>query len=264
VAPVSASPRALLLAAILLAAAVPGSARAAPLGFTGTLTLQLIPGSIATVVVPASGVAQVTGSPHLASFLLPGGVFGPVTTLIDLGNASGTDLSLAGFQNLGGSFTAGGGPMGFHGIARLCLLFAPCDFANVPLPVAATGTPAAGFGIGGTQMIMGAIDMTAQHAPWAASPPGMTIHTPATVVSTLTFPAGFIHGPASGSASTAAQPGGVVQLVTASKVYTSLTGAYPELPMYAVLNLHFVPEPGTLGLALAAAVGLLAAGRGRR
>jgi hypothetical protein len=120
-----------------------------------------------------------------------------------------------------------------------------------------------GLGIGGTQFTTGAINMTAQHGAWGLTAPGMTIHYPSSTVVTSTFPVGFIHGPASGSASSAAQPSGALQFVTASKVFTSLTGAFPEFPMYAVLNLHFVPEPGTLAFLTAGALALLVAG-GRR
>jgi len=53
-----------------------------------------------------------------------------------------------------------------------------------------------------------------------------------------------------------------VQLVTVSKVYTSLTGAFPDFPLTGILTLHFVPEPGTL-LLLGSGVAVLAA-LGRR
>ena len=92
--------------------------------------------------------------------------------------------------------------------------------------------------------------------------PVMTIHTPNTTISTPVLPGGFAHGPASLTSSTA-QPGGVLQLVTVSKVYTSLTGAFPEMPVTGFLDLYFVPEPGTgllLGLGV---VALAAAGRRR-
>jgi len=62
----------------------------------------------------------------------------------------------------------------------------------------------------------------------------------------------------------AAQPSGVVQLVTVTKVFTSLTNAFPELPIFATLNLHFVPEPSTLMLSAAGIVGLAVASRMRR
>jgi hypothetical protein len=45
--------------------------------------------------------------------------------------------------------------------------------------------------------------------------------------------------------------------VTASKVFTSLTGAFPEMELTGVLTLHFVPEPGTL-LLLGSGVAALA------
>jgi hypothetical protein len=90
----------------------------------------------------------------------------------------------------------------------------------------------------------------------------MTLHTPNSTITIPALPGGFAHGPASLTSSTA-QVGGVVQLVTTSKVYTSLTGASPELPFNGVLRLHFVPEPGTLLMLALGVAGLAAAGRRR-
>ena len=61
----------------LLAIGMTGSARAATLDFTGTLSLRLA--TLPAFVVPGAGTAQVSddGSAHLLSFLLPGGTFGP-------------------------------------------------------------------------------------------------------------------------------------------------------------------------------------------
>jgi hypothetical protein len=111
----------------------------------------------------------------------------------------------------------------------------------------------------------GPVNLTLQHAPWTIGQPTMTLHTPNSNITTpwIAIPGGFAHGPASLTSSTA-QRSGVVQLVTVSKVYTSLTGAFPEAPLIGVLNLHFVPEPGTLLLLGSGVAALALFGRRRR
>ena len=107
--------------------------------------------------------------------------------------------------------------------------------------------------------------VTLQHAPWTIGVPTMTIHTAESNITRPTLPGGFAHGPASLTSSTA-QPGGVVQLVTVTKTYTSLSGAFPELPLIGILQLQFlpVPEPGTLLLLGMGAAGLFVLGRSKR
>jgi hypothetical protein len=176
-------------------------------------------------------------------------------------------LRLTGIENLSGSFGGGAGVMGMQGTAKICIVFDfYCNTVFVPISMGATGTPLVGFGVGGTQAgtFGGGVFLTAQHAAWGLSLPTLTVHGPGTTVTAPPLPSGFIHGPVSSSASSAAQPGGALQLVTASKSTTSLTGALPEYVTWGVLNLHFVPEPGALVLLVAGAAGLLAAGRGRR
>ncbi len=91
----------------------------------------------------------------------------------------------------------------------------------------------------------------------------MTIHTAGSAVTTPVLPGGFVHGPASLTSSTA-QPSAVVQLVTASRVFTNLSAAFPELPITGVLTLHFVPEPGSFTLLALGVLGLTATGWFRR
>jgi hypothetical protein len=248
---------------VLIAIGAAGSAAAATLSYAGTLRLRLEAIATNPILVSGGGTAQVTddGSLHLLSFLLAGGTFGPITTSIPVttqADASAVQLTLLG--NLTGSFSGisggppGGGLMGLQGVLKLCHIFAPCDLLAAPLIPLTPTTGGAGFGIGGSYTDSSAgIDYTFQHAPWTLGQPTMTIHTPSSNVTSPALPGGFAHGPASSTSSTA-QPSGVLQLVTVSKVFTSLTSALPELPVSGVLQVHFVPEPGTRVLLLAGAV----------
>jgi hypothetical protein len=252
-----------------LALGTAGAARAATLDFTGTLSVGL-GRYFPPFVVPGAGTAQLTddGSFHLLSFTLPGGTFGPIgqsLPMTSVATMQSVRLTMAG--NLTGSFGGisggppSGGVMGVQGLAKICIGFAACQISHIPFPLTPTG--GAGFGIGGTRSITGPISLTLQDAPWSLGQPVMTIHTPNSTITTPPLPGGFAHGPASLTSSTA-QPSGAIQLVTVTKVFTSLTGAFPEMPVIGVLNLHFVPEPGTLIL-LGSGVAVLATlGRGRR
>jgi len=71
-----------------------------------------------------------------------------------------------------------------------------------------------------------------------------------------------VHGPASNGASSAANGSGAVQLVTPIFVSTNI-GASAIVPGFGILNLHFVPEPGTLMLLGSGIAGLVAFGRSR-
>jgi hypothetical protein len=271
-----------LVACIALGMA--GTARAATLPFTGTLGInifgmrELLPsppwyGPRIYLTVPGAGSAQLTddGSLHLLSLTLPSGAFGPSTVTFPGSRVAGTGISSLRFtlsQNLSGKFSGisggptGGGPMGLSGVAKVCLTFATSCIANISVPL--TPTPGgAGFGTGGTVTVPGAVSVTMQNAPWTIGQPIMTIHTPNSTITTPMLPGGFAHGPASLTSSTA-QPSGVLQLVTVSKVYTSLTGAFPEVPLSGVLTLHFVPEPGTLMLIGSGIGGLALYGRRKR
>ena len=265
----------------LLAIGVTGSASAATLDFTGTLGINIfgwrdLAGKPVYLAVPGAGSAQVTddGDLHLLSFTLPGGSFGPSTvtrnvepTFVTMVNSLWLTLA----ENLSGSFSGisggppGGGPMGLSGTAKICMGFAGgCPgFVLLPLTPTAGG---AGFGIGGTVSAPGgtaSVPITMQNAPWTIGQPTMTFHTPNSTISIPLLPGGFAHGPASLTSSTA-QPSGVVQLVSVSKAFTSLTGAFPEETLSGILTLRFVPEPGTLLLLGFGVAGLAAYGRRKR
>lgn len=253
----------------VLAMGVAGNAGAATLDFTGTLSLRL--SSLPAFVGPGAGTAQVSadGSAHLLSFLLPGGTFGPISmSLPTTNNASLGSVLLTAAGNLAGSFGGisggppGGGVMGLQGMAKICvLIWVPCQLGHVPLPLTPT-TGGVGFGIGGTRTTTGGgVQVTMVNAPWTIGQPVMTLHTANTNVTSPVL-GGFAHGPASLTSSTA-QPSGALQLVTVSKIYTSLTSAFPEFPLTAVLTLHFVPEPGTLLLLGSGVAALAVVGRRR-
>lgn len=66
--------------------------------------------------------------------------------------------------------------MGLMGLAKICLLFAPCEYASVTIPLTPT-TGGAGFGIGGTATFPFAVAITMQNVPWTLGQPVMTIRT---------------------------------------------------------------------------------------
>jgi hypothetical protein len=249
-----------MLACLVIGTA--GSAGASTLNFTGTLSLRI--STLPQVVAPGTGKAQLTddGSFHLLSLALPGGVLGPATTSIPVTATSGLNsVIFTAIGNLTGTFAGisggppGGGTMGLSGVTKICLTFASCQYASVTVPLTPT-TGGAGIGIGGTQTVPGAVALTMYHASWTIGQPTMTLHTPNSTISVPLLPGGFAHGPASLTSSTA-QPSGAVRLVTVTKAFTSLTGAFPEIPVISVLTVYFVPEPGTL-LLLVSGVAVLA------
>jgi hypothetical protein len=246
-----------------------GSAGAATLDYFGTLSIQLtkLPGMTAAV----SGTALVNaslGGPELRSMVIGAGVLGPVTASLPVtSDPSMNSVVFTSVANLTGSFdfspTGGppaGGPMGLSGTAKICLVFASCQYANVTIPLTPVG--GTGIGMGGTQLVPGAVPLTLQHSPWTIGQPAMTIHTMSSNVTTPTLPGGFAHGPASLTTNTA-QHAGALQLVTVSKAFTNLS-PIPETTMFAVLQLRFAPEPGTLLLFGLGTIGLGLYARRRR
>jgi len=245
-----------------------GAAHGTTLPYGGVLVFQLatLPGINAPGA--GSGVVNLSASVGpLNQLSLGAGAFGPVTASLPVtSNSTINSVIFTAMGNLSGSFTSAGGPaggfggpMGLAGTAKICLAFTMCAYANVNVPLTPSG--GAGFGVGGTQTVPGGVSITMQHNAWTIGTPTMTIHTPSSSISVPTLPGGFAHGPATGGASSAAQPGGVLQLVTVSKTYTSLSGAFPELPLIGIINIQFVPEPGTLLLLGSGVLGLVILGR---
>jgi hypothetical protein len=236
--------------------AVAGEAQAGALPFQGTLSFQL--GALSPLILTGSGVAGVNGSGGLgalSSVDLVGGTFAGTATAMGPPPIVGL---IGNFSNGTGSFVLGG-PMALPGNLRLCLFGAcsPSPPANLNVPLTLGGTRGVGLGGAFTGMFGAGPEIgTVRGAAWTvgtavASDPSMPTQTRM----------GFVHGPASGGASSAAAASGVLQLVTPAVIRTSPSTL--PLAAFGTLTLHFVPEPGTLALSLAGALGLALLARQR-
>jgi hypothetical protein len=236
------SPSFLLVLAGALGA---GPAAASPIGFTGTLSLQVI--RLPPLVVPGSGIAQVSPGPHIGSIALPSGAFATTNLTIVVTDPGVFPISGLGItvENGAGTLSGAGGTLPLVGAARFCL-FAPCL-----APVGVIPVPLGAVGVGGASTAPGVVNVTVLGGPWTT---GM-ITVGATFFQTVAT--GFRHGPVSGTSSTAAQ-GGALRLVTPILISTSIASDVPFVPAFAALDLHFVPEPAT---ALLLACGLAVMGR---
>lgn len=221
------------LCTLLLCAAIAAEASAAVLPVTGTLTLQL--GNRQPIAATGAGSAIVNGSgggSHLNSLALPAGVFQSTAITVGLSDPA-TFVPFAGLQltvaNGAGTFMSGAGAIPLAGVAKLCA-FGSCAsaVANLSVPLSVVGN-------GGTAFVTGAINATVIGAPW----------TTGTVAADGGYTAmGYRHGPASATSSTAAASG-QLQLVTPIFISTNTPGD-ATISAFAVMALHFVPEPATL------------------
>ncbi len=235
------------------AIALAGQAHAASVPFTGTVSVTI--SALPPISVTGSGTLTLNGSGglgHLTSINLGAGEFSAVASIPVTDPAAFPIGGVkSGVTNGAGSFNLGG-IMPVIGTSNVCL-FGACNasVANVNVPFTQNGTR--GVGIGGAPITVGfLVNVTVQGAPWT---------TGVATIGSISQ-AGFVHGPASGGASSAAANSGTVKLVTPVVINTNI-GASPTLPAFAVLTLHFIPEPGTMLLVASGAAGLAFLGRKR-
>lgn len=260
------------MASTLFAAA---PAVAAEFVWEGEIALEL--GTLPPVVQTGSGLATINtsaGGSHLATLRIGPGfqvqttipVTDPDVTAVGVIAVKATATpgagTLAPFSNGGGALTQNTLPV--PGTGRLCLFFAGCDSAFLELPLTESGT--VGLGIGGALGVggFGTIRVSLAFGPWTIgtrSIPGVTTDNGGTTTFTQM---GFVHGPASATSSSAAQPSAEIQIVTPIQVDTvGIPGGNDRLAWFGVYRIHLIPEPGWLALLATGVVGLLLLGRRR-
>jgi len=226
-------------------------ASAGTLPFSGSLGIALLANGfpVNTIGVSGTGLATVDGV-HIDTLSLPASPFSaagitvPNTSMA--GPLSGLQLTV---HNDAGAFAGGplNGPMALHGAMRLCF-FAVCNATfnpgNITVPLDVVGA-------GGTLTVASLVDVTVSGAPWTAG---------TAAVGSLTA-MGFQHGPASLTSSTG-QSSGALRLVTPIYLSTSQEGI--PYAAFGILDVHFIPEPGTLLLLGCGIAGLVLFGRTKR
>jgi hypothetical protein len=252
-----------ILAAGILTLGVAGQAQAVALGFTGSLSIQ-----IATLVstFSGSGTAIVNGSGsggHLSGLGLSANNFATAGFVLPVTDPTvapikGIQLTAAnGVGAFAGSGGAGfGGSMPLVGVAKVCL-FGACNASGAakttympasPYPSANIVVPLNVIGAGGGAAVSALVNVTVIGAPWT---------TGTAAVGTVTAMGGV--SPLSNTGA----PSGAVTLVTPIFISTNIPSS-AVVPGFGILNLHFVPEPGTLVLLGSGIAGLVAFGRSRR
>ena len=218
-----------------LAVGLANGAGAATLPFTGRLALSIA--TLEPISIAGAGFATVEGragdSDHLAKLDLEASRFGATGLIVPvtdpnaapiLGVVATVHNAAGGFRESSGNF---GGTLPILGVAKVCL-FGSCTatpLANLSVPISVVGR-------GGSAYASGPVNVTVQGAPW----------TTGTVFVGASTAMGSARGPASGTTSTL-NPSGAIRLVTPIFISTNLGGS-AVIPAFAVLALHFVPEPG--------------------
>jgi hypothetical protein len=248
-----------------------GPAEASTLEWAGTLVIEL--GATPPIVATGTGVATVNGSSglgHLNTLRLAGGITAAttlpvtdpgITTLVSVRVTA--QLGTGTFSGISGAPPLSGSPqLPIQGVARLCLVLPGCG-VSLPIPMTVGGT--AGAGIGGAFTINGygtGIQISVEGAPWTIGTGSVTGITTVNGGTSAATAQGFVHGPTSGSSSTASV-GGALRLVTPVKVETTLPPPAEVLGMLGILTIRFIPEPGVVVLLASGVAGLVLLGRRR-
>jgi hypothetical protein len=234
-----------LVAAAGLAMGVAAPAHATVQALTAaSLSMQISALNPVVIAWNSTGSADVTATDVT---LLTAGIFNftgtvPVTDpgafpIAGLGFTSVTN----GVGNFFGVNALGGGKGAITGSASVCL-FGSCGSspsANINVPFTTGGVNGVGLG-GAVITVKGAVNITVSGNVWTTG--------------TVTL----------GTASVTGSPlsGGKVKLVNLTVLSTNI-GASAMLPMFSVMDLTFIPEPGTLLLLGAGIAGLTMVGRRR-
>lgn len=231
---------------------VAGSASAAVMNWEGTTTVRL--GDFAEARPTGGGVATINGSAggvpaHLQTLRLAasrGQITANFTKFVTDPDTKGNQIASVQFIGIeGGTGTLGpisgvlsstatagafNGTMPLRGVVRLCLASTACALkAPLLLTTHTAGSSTIGIGVGGLltiNILNGFARISILANPWqiktrTVQDQQTTAVNFAQVTVPVTFK-GFAHDPASGTTSTA-QIGGVVQLISAAQIVTSLT-----------------------------------------
>ena len=266
-----------VLAASGLLFGIAGTATAKLIGFHGTLSVKF--GVLPPIIATGGGAAILNGSgglnAHLTTLQILANTVAVTGAIVPVTDPDAAPLiSFRGSAALGtgvlrpisGATSSGPGltqnVMPVAGIFRLCILFTGCP-SSLAVPLTVGGTR--GVGIGGLITLgtfgKGQVKFSIFGQPWTIGTAIIdNIRTDNGGFSTASA-FGFAHGPASATSSTAAISG-VVQLVTATRIVSTLSQT-TVTPLFTTLYLHLVPEPGTFVLFGSGVVALGVAGRRR-
>ena len=240
-------------------ATTPAHAAPLPVTMVGQASISLA--GLSPLLVPASpvsvtGTVSTTGEKgHITSLNIPASPFDVAGFVVPITDPAAAPIKgiQATVHNAAGHFEGStlGGTMSLNGVTKVCL-FKACSIATANLSV-----PLSNVGQGGTIAVppgdtSASVNLTVVGAPWTAG---------VAAVGTVTE-MGFQHGPASNTSSTVAASG-AIRLVSPIFVSTNI-GASAVVPGFAFLDLHFVPEPGTLLLLGSGIAGLVMFGRAKR